>query len=212
MNRDVIFRAIAPQELPLALEIRQAVYVDELANEAATILADPLDKRAHHFLATTRDGKPVAAMRIIGWEARPFELESFLDIGAFLTPETRAGEISRLCILEKYRNLTRGQFVHAGMWKLAYDYALNCKLTEFWIWAPPALAKVYEYLGFSQVPGMVFSHPCFANRPYQVLRVNLVRLESDYRARRHPLASLLFGSQAAKSEDGSVATDSIRNR
>ena len=201
ITRDFIFRALDPKELPLALQIRKAVYVDELAYDAAGVLGDPLDDRAQHFLGTTHDGSAVAAMRIIRWDARPFEVESFLDMTSFLTDESRAGEISRLCILEKYRNLTRTQFVHAGMWKLAYDYALRYDVAEFWIWAPPSLARAYEYLGFSKVSGMVFQHPLFANRPYQVLRVDLHGLEEDYRKRRHPLYNLLFGGPRTVSSE-----------
>jgi predicted GNAT family N-acyltransferase len=212
ITRDFIFRALSPKELPLALQVRKAVYVDELAYDAAGVLRDPLDDRAQHFLGTTRDGSPVAAMRIIRWDARPFEVESFLDMTALLTSESRAGEISRLCILEKYRNLTRTQFVHAGMWKLAYDYALRSDLEEFLIWAPPPLARVYEYLGFSRVPSMVFQHPLFANRPYQVLSVDLLGLEEDYRKRRHPLSNLLFGTpHAASSEMGSDGPATTRH-
>jgi hypothetical protein len=192
-TRDFIFRAVRPDELALVLGVRRAVYIDELGYDAASILADPIDERACHFVATTRGGDPVAAMRIIDSDRRPFEVERFVDIAGLLIPDGRPGEISRMCILPAFRSLTRSQFVHAGMWKLAYDHAVACGLTDFWIWSPPEIAKVYEYLGFRKVPGLVFEHPLFHNRPYQVMHVDLRSLEHEYRARRHSLTGFLFG-------------------
>lgn len=191
-TRDFIFRAAGPNELPLVLGVRRAVYVEELGYDAMSVLADPIDGRACHFLATTRDGGAVAAMRIINSDQRPFELEQFVDIATFLTPDGRPGEISRMCILPAFRSLTRSQFVHAGMWKLAYDHAVASGLTDFWMWAPPAITRAYEYLGFSKVPGLAFNHPLFHNKPYLVMHVDLRNLEHEYRARRHSLTEFLF--------------------
>jgi hypothetical protein len=192
-TRDFIFRAAKPSELSLVLGVRRAVYIDELGYDAVSVLADPIDGRACHFLATTRDGRAIAAMRIIDSDRRPFELEQFVDIASFLNPDGRPGEISRMCVLPPFRNLTRSQFVHAGMWKLAYDHAVGSGLTDFWMWAPPAITRVYEYLGFRKLPGLIFEHPLFHNKPYQVMHVDLRNLEHEYRVRRHSLAEFLFG-------------------
>lgn len=190
--RDFVFRPLAPGELWRALRVRRAVYGAELGYQIDGILQDPLDGSARHFIGTTRIGEPVAAMRIIIEDKRPFELESFVNIAPFLEKGARAGEISRMCILPEFRSLTRNRFVHAGMWKLAWDYAAACGLTEFWIWAPPSIVGIYEYLGFRKVPDLNFLHPLFDNKAYQVLRIDLRTLEDEYRRRKHPLSSILF--------------------
>jgi len=190
---DFIFREIRVEELPLALEVRRAVYIEELGYDDERILLDPFDQRAHHFLATTREGNPIAALRMLAWDVRPFEFEHFVDASSLLPPASRAAEISRNCILPEFRPLTRFQFVHAGMWKLAYDCAARLGLADLWIWAIPRVAKIYEYVGFCNVPIPQFRHPLFRFQFYQLMRLDLRTLEENYRRRHHPFTEFLFG-------------------
>jgi len=191
--RDFIFRELAPSELSLALDVRRAVYVDELRYEAARVLEDPFDQRARHFVGTTRAGEPVAAMRTIEAHARPFELESFVSIAPFLPEAGHPAEMSRMCIIPRFRRIARTQFVHAGMSKLAYAAATAAGITELWCWATLPIVGVYGSIGFHQVPGLSFVHPLFGNNEYHVMRVDLRKLEAEYRRRKHPLADFLFG-------------------
>lgn len=190
---DVVFKEIGAAELPLALGVRRSVYVDELGYDAGAILSDPLDERAHHFLALTRRGKAIAAMRMLNWDARPFELEDYVDVADLSRPDGLAAEISRLCILSEYRVVRRHQFVHAGMWQIAYDCAVRWGLSDLWVWATPNIAATYRYLGFQDVTGAVFHHPLFRFQLYQVMRLRMLSLETEYRARHHALSSLLWG-------------------
>ena len=190
---------------PRALRVREAVYVEEMKYETNSVLRDPLDEKAAHFVATTISGEPVAGMRIISGRQRPFELESMATCSELIDQDPLPAEISRLCISTQFRAVKRRQFVHAGMWKLATDYARVEGITHYWIWAPLAITAVYEYLGFSQVSGLRFCHPAFNNQMYQVLRLDVRTLHDEYRRRKHALSQLLFGDETSEGAAGVIS-------
>src|SRR5262249_38880288 len=119
-------------EIDRAIEIRRRVYIEEFGFDLGGHgPRDALDDRAFHLLVTNEAGEAVGSLRLIDALDRPFEIESFLDIGKYLSPGRHPAEITRLCVLAPYRRISRAAFVHLTILEGAMRLACQLGVTDF---------------------------------------------------------------------------------
>lgn len=118
-------------------------------------------------------------MRIV--TERPLEIETYRSVQQHFSSELRIGEISRFCIIPKFRRVHRSQVVHAGMWTLAASFAHEERLDGFLIWCKADLEALYTYLGFAKLEIPPFSHPLLSGQVHSVMYAPLTRF-STHRA------------------------------
>jgi len=180
------FKVASEPERRLALNLRRQVYRTELGHDGI----DSFDDRAYHLIACTANGDVVASLRIVGPESRPFDLESVAPLIDLLGPSRRLGEISRFCIKPDLRHLTKGQSIHLGMFKLAYEFALRHSLTDFVTLALPHLSRLYSMALFRPLMAEI-KHPTWG--PVQLMHLDLMRLADNRSSSADRMARFLLG-------------------
>ena len=123
------FKVADAAERPLALALRREVYHEEFGH----LPVDDLDERAYHLVARSENGEIIATLRIVGPEQRPFDIERYVDLGAFFPAERSLALVGGLCIGRDYRSVTRTRFLPIGMFKLAYAFERRAQIRK-----PPA--------------------------------------------------------------------------
>ena len=170
-----------------AIDVRRRVYVDEFGFDLGGSGRDEIDDRAFQLLATTSAGLPVASLRLVDEDGRPFEVERFLDIEPYLPSEGRVAEITRFCVLAPYRRITEASLVHVAILREVLRLARQLKVTEILASTRPDLAPLYDYLLFEMYPNAIYEHPEIGGEPHTLMHLNLNSVIDRYRRSRRIL-------------------------
>jgi|ERR1700687_1604813 len=181
-------RVATGPDVERAIEIRRQVYTEEFGFDLGGAgPRDALDDRAIHLLATTSTDEPVASLRLIDASARPFEVESFLNLTPYLDPGRHPAEITRLCIRAPYRRITRTAFVHLAILDAVLRLAHRLNVTDFVASTRPDLMAFYAYLLFESYPHVVYRHPEIGNAEHTLMRLDLTTIKERYKSVRPTL-------------------------
>jgi N-acyl-L-homoserine lactone synthetase len=183
--KGLTFTVATDDERPEALSFRGEIYRDELGDSGI----DGFDDSAHHLLARDAAGLIVAALRIVGPEQRPFDLEQLFDLSTVLPLDRVPAEVSRFCIAKKHRQIHRNHMVHMGMLKLVHEFSVKTGITDLFTLGLPHLKNLYR-VGYFSPLGIICDHPIWG-------RTELMRLDIDDARRRYEtapsrIATLLF--------------------
>ena len=178
----------SPEDRTAALDVRNSVYCEELGHRWASP-ADEFDDRANLCVVRDPSNTPIASVRILGPEGRPFEIETFLDLTQVLPNDSRPAEMNRFAILPPHRKISSA--VHLALFKFSMDLANSDKFSHFVLATKAAVAPIYRYLGFEQVPGYSFAHRSLGNEPHDLFILSLSDMLGTFRRKQHPLLRLL---------------------
>jgi N-acyl-L-homoserine lactone synthetase len=170
-----------------AIDVRRRVYVEEFGFDLGGSGWDEIDDRAFHLLATTSAGAPVASLRLVDEDARPFEVERFLEIEPFLPSGGRVAEITRLCVLAPYRRMTEASLVHLAILRGVFRLTKQLGVTEILASTRPDLAPLYDYLLFEMYPNAIYEHPEIGGQPHTLMHLNLDAAADRYQRSRRIL-------------------------
>jgi N-acyl-L-homoserine lactone synthetase len=184
-----------------ALDIRRRVYTEEfgfdLGGEGPS---DDIDQRAHHLVAKTLDGEPVAALRLVDATDRPFEIESFLDLRSFLDPAWHPAEITRLCILPRFRRITQASFVHLAVLEAVLRLTRRLGVTHIIASTRQELMPVYRYLLFDAYPDITYTHSEIGNAVHTLMSLDLGTFPERCRRERPTLYSAVEAAYGKATE------------
>lgn len=187
MFEGLTFKVADATERRLALELRRAVYEDEFGHAPDQLL----DERAHHLVACSEDGEVVAALRILGPEHRPFDIESCVDLSALLPGPRSLALVGGLCVRHDFRGVSRASFLPMGMFKLAYEFARKNRITDFLTYVYPNLHDFYRGAFFEPlVPTL--EHPSWGT--VCLMHLDLESLETRHARSRKAFARVLFST------------------
>jgi predicted GNAT family N-acyltransferase len=175
---------LADTELQAASQLLQAVY----AKAWGHVPNDGLDERAYHLVATDSAGEVVAAVRLLGPDQRPFDLERHVRLSDFIGPDRLPAQIGRLCIRDDYRTIRRSALVQMGMLKLTYDFANKRRYTDLVMYTYPQLVNFYRG-SFFELVGREFEHEHWGT--VIVMHLDLLQLEPRCRRSRSLVARML---------------------
>ena len=181
----LIFKVANPAEQALAVALRAQVYIRDLG----TLPKDELDQTAHHLVALNETGEVVGAVRLVGPEGRPFDLEQFVPLSSFLPEGNAVGLIGRLCVRPDYRTVSQRLFVQAGILKLTYLFSRRRQITDLIMYTYPNLINFYRGALFSLV-GISFAHPYWGD--VHVMHLDLQRLHTRCTTNHSPLSNFLL--------------------
>jgi predicted GNAT family N-acyltransferase len=181
------FEVAGPYRREAILQLRQAVYGDELGYGPRAVEWGPIDERATHLLATSATGEAVGMIRLLGPTGRPFEMETSLDLTPFLRPGHPPGETTRFCIAAPFRRVTRAMHVYLGLIRLLYDVCQSQNIHDIFICAVPTAQKMYEAILFEALTPPNIPYLPFDGVPHLLMRLDLVDLPTRYAAANHPL-------------------------
>jgi hypothetical protein len=195
------FEVAGPHRREAILQLRQAVYGDELGYGPQAVEWGPIDERAIQLLATTETGEAVGMIRLLGPKGRPFEMETSLDLTPFLRPGHPPGETTRFCIAAPFRRITRAMQVYLGLIRLLYDVCQTEDIDDIFICAAPTAQKMYEFILFEALTPPKISYLPFGGVPHLLMRLNMVDLPTRYAAANHLLKSA-FAPSAGEDTNG----------
>ena len=181
------FKVADAAERPLALALRRVVYQEEFGH----LPVDDLDERAYHLVARSQNGEIIATLRIVGPEQRPFDIERYVDLGAFFPAERSLALVGGLCIRRDHRSVTRARFLPMGMFKLAYAFARKHKITDFLTYVYPSLVRFYRGAFFEPLVPAI-EHPNWGT--VCLMHLDLEGLEARHAGPREAFARFLFGT------------------
>lgn len=181
------FEVAGPRRREAILQLRQAVYGDELGYGPRAVEWGPIDERAIHLLAMSEAGEAVGTIRLLGPTARPFEMETSLDLTPFLHPGHRPGETTRLCIAAPFRRITRAMPLYLGLIRLLYDVCQMQNIDDIFICAVPTVQKMYESILFEALTPPNIPYLPFGGVPHLLMRLHVVDLPARYAAANHLL-------------------------
>jgi predicted GNAT family N-acyltransferase len=183
----LIFKVAKGPEIAHVLELRRQIYEDELGYHGI----DAFDERAHQLIAVDCEGEIVAALRILGPDQRPFEIEQFVDLSAVIPEGRSPAQIGGFWIRPASRRISRQAFLPLGMLKLACAFARKHQITDFIMRTHVEhLREFYRRAFFRPVDDLAFEHPVWG-RVY-VMHLDLVDLEARCAPFREPIGRFLF--------------------
>ena len=189
-----MFQGIVFEEAPSELRPEAVALIDEAYLEELGHIPDHGEDAGAVFLIASDEAREVvAAVRIIGPEARPFVFESVLrEEGVQVDPiqGERAAVVGRLAVSAKHRRVQRHNFVQIGMLKAACEFSVSRDVTLLLSYTIPRLARLYKRLMFSSL-GVSFVHPD-VREEMELLGMRLGRDDSAPGRRKTPLGELLF--------------------
>jgi N-acyl-L-homoserine lactone synthetase len=185
MFEGLTLRAAAPNELREVLSFRSTIYREELGDSGI----DRFDESAHHLIACDFAGQIVAALRIVGAEHRPFDLEQLFDLSAVLGAASNPAEVSRFCVAKERRQIHRSQLIHIGMLKLVHEFSIKNNISDLLTLGLPHLKNLYR-LGFFSTVGSPCNHPIWGQTELMHLDLEAVRLR--HKESSSSIARLLF--------------------
>jgi len=178
----ITFKVADEIERAQALSLRAQIYREDLGHHGI----DRFDTLAHHLIARDSEGELIAAVRIIGPELRPLEIEQFIDLSSLIGG--RPAQIGGFWVRREHRQVIRDPFLQIGVLKLAYDFARKHAFTDFVMYTYSHLLAFYRSAYFEQ-KGLHFEHPTWGR--VEVMHLDLVSLESQLVQSEQPLARLL---------------------
>lgn len=179
------FKLANTAEQALAVALREQVYTKDLG----AVPKDNLDQTAYHLVALNDAGAVVGAVRLLGPEHRPFDLERFVPISSFLPEPSAVGLIGRLCVRPDYRTVSQRLFVQAGILKLTYLFSLHRGITDLIMYTYPNLINFYRGAFFSPV-GISFPHPYWG--VVHVMHLDLRKLNNKCTTHHSSLSRFLL--------------------
>lgn len=185
---DLIFKIADENERRQALVLRSHIYGKELGNSGL----DRFDESAHHLIGCDSTGRVISALRIVGPDQRPFDLEQLVDLSRLLIPSRCPAEVSRFCVDAEYRQIHRGQMVHLGMLKLLHEFSEHAGITDLFTLGLPHLKNLYR-VGFFTALEIECDHPTWG--PTQLLHLDLGAVRRRHEQSSSPIARLLFRTQ-----------------
>lgn len=185
MFAGLTFKVAAGDERARALELRHEVYDQDLGY----VPIDDIDERAHHLIAHDEEGQVLAALRIVGPDQRPFDLDQYVAVSDFVPLDRSPAEIGRFCIRRTHRRVSSNPFIHFGMLKLAYAFSRKIGITDFIMCTQPHLLEFYRRALFDEV-NLSFEHPMWGR--LHVMHLDLTMLEEMASGSRQPMARLLL--------------------
>ncbi len=189
MRRNVlegfVFKLANDAERRAAIAMRTPIYAAEFGSDGI----DEFDDVAYHVVGLTA-GAVVAAVRILGPEHRPFDLESLFNLSDVLPPKRVPAEISRFCVDPAHRQLHRHHMLHFGMLKAIYDLATKLNITDIVTLGLPSLKNLYR-IGYFREMGAPCVHPGWGLLLHP-MRLDLVELRRRHISSSNRLASLLL--------------------
>ncbi len=158
------------RDIRRALDFRLEVYRSTWPDVPSSAVVDSLDPRAQHFIATNSAGDIVGAFRFVPPDARPFDIESYIDLRDVLPIDSTPAEVGRLCIRPTHRNSTAGVRICMGLLEQALLKASEFAVTDFVMKCASRLISFYRVAGFQPV-GHSFIHPSYGEE--HILRRHL---------------------------------------
>lgn len=180
-----------------ALAVRRDVYRADLRAELP-LAGDDVDARAHLCVVRTPDGSPVASLRIVAPEDRPFDIERHVELRSVLPADARPAEMSRFAVVPEQRAMGSG--VHLAAFAFAFELAARQRWSHFVLMALDDTLAMWRWLQFEPT-GLRFCHPGFHDRIAEVMALDLRDVAARYRVTRHALAGLLGRVQDAAVAD-----------
>ena len=149
-----LFRVAGGDLIDEVLRFRESVYARDLGH----VPRDGNEESACHFVAQMPSGIIVASFRLLGPEARPFDLESSVDLGLLLGPDARPALVGRLCTHPGYRKVSESIPIHGGLLRLALGYAAEHRVTDLLLYTYDNLRNFYRAARFVDTQLLV-EHP-----------------------------------------------------
>jgi len=181
----LILRVAAPGEREKVLQFRSVIYQEELGDPGI----DRYDPSANHLIACDSGDQIVAALRVVGPEQRPFDLEQLFDLNPLLKTGSAPAEVSRFCIAKAHRHINRTEMVHVAMLKLVHAFSIKQRLTDLFTLGLPHLKNLYRVGFFSQLD-VACQHPVWGRTVLMHLDLEAVRRR--YQDSNNRMARLLF--------------------
>ena len=179
---------VTGDEAAEAIGIRRRVYVEEFGFDLGPNGArDELDDRSHHLITRTQAGEPVASLRLVDSENRPFEIDRFLEVDQYLQASWNPAEITRLCILPNFRRITRASFVHLAMLEAVLRLISELGTSHIVASTRDDLLPVYRYLLFDTYAGVTYAHPEIGNSIHTLMILDIHSFPERCRTERPTL-------------------------
>jgi hypothetical protein len=186
-SNDLSFEASGPSRRETIVRLRTAVYGKELGYGPAAFEWGPTDERATHLLALSDGSAAVAMMRLLGPVARPFEMETSLDLNSFLRLGHPTAEITRFCIALPFRRITRAMHVYLGLIRLLYDTSFRYGIEDVLICTTPAAQKLYEFALFEALTPPYICYRPLGGVPHLLMRLHIPSLPDRCEQSNHLL-------------------------
>jgi N-acyl-L-homoserine lactone synthetase len=171
-----------------AIDIRRRVYTEEFGFDlGGGGPSDELDQRAYHLVAKTSNGDPVASLRLLDADDRPFEIERFLDLRLLLNSTRHPAEITRLCILAPFRRITQASFVHLALLESVLRLTQQLGVSHIIASARTELMPFYRYLLFTDYPSLTYSHPEIGDSLHTLMTLDLATFPDQCKRHRPTL-------------------------
>jgi N-acyl-L-homoserine lactone synthetase len=183
----ITFKVATGLESVEAIRLRSEIYQDELGHSGV----DEFDQSAHHLIAVDSRGEICAAIRILGPEHRPFEIERFVSLNEVVAEGRVAAQIGGFWVRSGDRRVRNPSFLPLGMLKLAYEFARKRQITDFVMRTHiTKLRRFYERGFFRLVEGMEFTHPDWG--PVYVMHLDLLEFRRRHAVCNDPIAAYLL--------------------
>jgi len=156
-----------------------------------TACRDIFDDRATQYLCQDAESnQTLGCLRLLANHARPFEVETYLDVEGWLPSEMSVAELTRFSV----PTCKRLSAIKFGLWKLAWMDAIAQGHTHFLIWTTEQKKRMYEYLGFVPFPNhsAAFLHPILGNNSHVVMVVDLTTVSDLFQHARPELHQFFF--------------------
>jgi N-acyl-L-homoserine lactone synthetase len=145
---------------------------------------------ATYFVAVDQARKVVGSFRMVIPSYRPFDVEQYINLDEIFPPHRSIALVGRLCVRPENRSVSREGLLPIGLLKLAYEYAVSSRITDFVMYTFPRLQRFYERAFFS-FTGASFLHPGYQTRML-VMRLDITAATSMSKS-GDPWAQTLFG-------------------
>lgn len=175
------------------LQLRGAIYRDELRYPAEAAEWGAADNKALHLIAFAGD-VPVGAMRLLGPSSRPFELEGSVDLSPFVRAEHPPGEITRFCVVREFRTITRGLQLQTGLMRLLHEGCRRSEIQDVFICARPSARQLYEFLLFEALTPPNIAYAPLNGALHLLMRLHLPTLPQRYTKSNHLLKAAFAAS------------------
>lgn len=175
LSEYVVTIARSPEDLRLVMDVRRAVYVDEMRFRTAATLVDEFDSAATHFLVTV-EGVAIGSARMVPGEMH-LEGEVCFDISDW-RKQGKVVEIGRLSVLPSYRR----SLASVALFRAFYRHALAGSIRFFFVTGAGHVDRLYRSLGFHSIDGPKWYEPCNNISKAYILDLDMALV--DWRLRR----------------------------